>query len=52
MRLLADLSHRVAITGRGGRRQEAVALLALVLGWLEEGLTFDGSKKVMVHRCF
>jgi hypothetical protein len=31
------LSYRVASTGRGGRRQEAVALLALVLGWLEEG---------------
>jgi hypothetical protein len=37
MRLLADLSHRAASTGRGGRRQEAVALLPLVLGWLEEG---------------
>ena len=38
MRFLADLSYRLASTGRGGRRQEAVALLALVLSWLEEGV--------------
>ena len=38
MRFLADLPYRLASTGRGGRRQEAVALLALVLSWLEEGV--------------
>jgi hypothetical protein len=32
------LSYRVASTGGGGRQQEAVALLAPVLGWFEEGV--------------
>jgi len=32
------LSYRVASTARGGRQQEAVVLLAPVLGWFEEGV--------------
>jgi hypothetical protein len=38
IRLPVHLSYRVASTGRGGRQQEAVALLAPVLGWFEEGV--------------
>ena len=37
-RLPVHLSYQVASTGRGGRQQEAVALLAPVLGWFEEGV--------------
>lgn len=38
IRLPVHLYYRVASTGRAGGQQEAVALLAPVLGWFEEGV--------------